>query len=193
MEDCDNVNKTCDEEEKGYDRESPNLEAIQVVEDPQQTHKLPRRSALKSRVSRVDSCPISCAHTTTNTHLSPAKNSIAPCTCKNTPRRKRSVSFHSTLSEENVDLREPDENSDNYGEDDKQQFDLEEMEIDDEINIAMGRDAVRFPCERLRRSISFDSLNFRPPTPPNVSHLVRPTKDKNKRLSFEDKYSKSII
>ena len=89
--------------------------------------------------------------------------------CKRTSRT-RSVSFSNLLLEEIDDLAEIREDSDSEYEDCLTDLETKDCESF-QSSSSQNWDASKM---ELRKSQSLESLNIRPPTPPNASHLVKP-------------------
>ena len=89
--------------------------------------------------------------------------------------RSRSVSFSNLLLEEIVDETEIREDSDSEYEDCLTELRAKSCEkIDNEFNPSPSSQNLNATNWDFRKSQSLESLNFRPPTPPNASHLVKP-------------------
>ena len=97
--------------------------------------------------------------------------------CKRTSR-SRSVSFSNLLLEEIDDITEVKEDSDSEYEDC-----LSDIETKDcESFLSPSFKGLDTSNKESRKSQSLESLNFRPPTPPNASHLVKPINIKNREM-----------
>ena len=97
--------------------------------------------------------------------------------CKRTSRR-RSVSFSNLLLEEIEDITEIKEDSDTEYEDCLSDIETNDCESFPSSTF-QGLDKSNWES---RKSQSLESLNFRPPTPPNASHLVKPINVKNPEI-----------
>ena len=97
--------------------------------------------------------------------------------CKRTSR-SRSVSFSNLLLEEIEDITEIKEDSDSEYEDCVS--DIETKYCESFLSPSFkGLDTSN---KESRKSQSLESLNFRPPTPPNASHLVKPINIKSREM-----------
>ena len=94
--------------------------------------------------------------------------------CEKTSRT-RSVSFSNLLLEEIVDDTEMREDSDSEYEDALTDLDDQDCErMENKFVQATSSQHLSATHLEFRKSQSLESLNIRPPTPPNASHLVKP-------------------
>ena len=132
------------------------------------------RQSLNSKInlSRVVSEPINYQKPQHNIKpVAPERSIIKTNISEIKNSRKRRVSFSTLLREVNIDITTLKEDSDSECEDYEAMLDVQDEEAEDEISKCVSKYTLKMQSLNLTRS---RSLDIRPPTPPNTSHLLKP-------------------